>query len=85
MTHALKTWPEYFKEVQSGKKTFEVRKNDREFKEGDRVLLQEYDIVNEKYTGKELEFRIGYILNGVGSEFGIKKGYCVFTLERIEN
>ena len=50
MTHALKTWPVYFKAVKEGSKTFEVRKDDRKFHVGDKVLLQEYDL-EEGFTG----------------------------------
>ena len=78
MTHALKTWPEYFKKVKSGEKNFELRKNDRNFKVGDKVLLQEYDPETEKYTGEEIDFRIGYILDLTA--FGIKKDFVVFSL-----
>lgn len=64
MTHALKTWPEYFKEVQNGRKNFEVRKADRAFKMGDRLLLQEYNPNTKEYTGEEYESEIAYILWG---------------------
>lgn len=70
-THELKIWPEYFEAVKEGRKTFEVRENDRHFKEGDTVVLKEFcpptndhrygrDMCN-KYTGNELTFRIGYV------------------------
>lgn len=78
MTHALKTWPEYFKEVSSGNKKFEVRKNDRPFKVGDTLILQEYDPQSKQYTGNELTFKIAYILNGPG--MGIYKDFCVMSL-----
>ena len=42
MTHHLKTKPEYFQAVINGKKPFEIRLNDRDFKQGDRVILEEY-------------------------------------------
>jgi len=45
MTHALKTWPEYFQAVAERGKTFEVRKADRPFKVGETLLLQEWDNV----------------------------------------
>lgn len=39
-THELKILPKYFSEVYSGNKTFEVRKNDRNFKVGDMLILK---------------------------------------------
>ena len=42
MIHHLKTKPEYFQAVINGKKPFEIRYNDRNFKTGDRVILEEY-------------------------------------------
>jgi len=42
MVHDLKTWPLYFAAVSSGKKTFEIRKNDRDFKVGDILILKEF-------------------------------------------
>lgn len=40
--HRLKTWPEYFTQVWDGHKTFEIRIDDRGYKVGDVLLLQEY-------------------------------------------
>ncbi len=77
-THYLKTWPEFFKEIKSGDKPFEVRKNDRDFKKGDTLYLMEYDPIKESYTGRTLCFEAGYIL--YGPAFGIEKDYCVISL-----
>ncbi len=83
MTHALKTWPEYFKLQESGEKTFELRKDDRDYKVGDKFLSQEFDATTSKYTGKETMYTISYILRD--SEFsGVKKGYCILQLKAIE-
>jgi len=51
----LKTWPEYFDLLISGEKNFEVRKNDHDFKVGDKLILQEWDPKTEKYTGHSTE------------------------------
>ncbi len=84
MVHELKTWTEYFELVESGKKPFELRKNDRNFLPGHELLLREYDKKTEEYTGRTLKRRIIYVLKGVGSEyFGLKKGYCIMSLEII--
>lgn len=84
MTHALKTWPEYYKAVESGEKTFEVRKADRPFRVGEILLLQEYDPGAGAYTGAECKRLITYILKGVG-EFGLCEGYCVMGLKEPEH
>ncbi len=76
--HQLKTLPEFFQVVGS-LKPFEVRKDDRSFKVGDTLWLQEW---TEKagYTGLSKQFKVGYILRG--EKWGIMDGYCVMGLER---
>lgn len=74
--HELKTRPEYFQAVWDGRKTFEVRKNDRDFKVGDAVKLVEYS-ESEGYTGSALVKTITYILDD--PEF-VKEGYVVLGL-----
>lgn len=39
----LKIKPEYFQAVIDGRKPFEIRKNDRNFKVGDEIYLDEYE------------------------------------------
>lgn len=64
LEHELKTLPEYFKAVVENKKTFEVRKNDRNFKVGDILILKEWTPENN-YTGNEISKKITYILNNL--------------------
>ncbi|MEE1897096.1 DUF3850 domain-containing protein [Flavobacterium rakeshii] len=70
-THELKTLPEYFEAVHNGTKNFEVRKNDRDFKLGDTLILKEFipknhygenKPIKDTYTGRELQTEITYIL-----------------------
>jgi len=82
MTHALKTWPEYFEAISSGFKTFEVRKDDRKFNSGDVVLLQEYDNKTEEYTGAEWTGEITYIMRDPAF---VKKGFVIFGIKEIES
>lgn len=51
MIHELKCLPEYFEALASGKKTFEIRKNDRGFKVGDLIALNEFEPTDEPYEG----------------------------------
>lgn len=76
--HELKISPKYFGDVYEGKKNFEIRKDDRDFKVGDLITLREYD--NGQYTGREIKnIPIGYILRNV-PEYGLKDGYCILGI-----
>lgn len=73
--HELKILPEYFNEVMSRTKSFELRKDDRGYKIGDWLKLKEYE--GGKYTGRESDyFRISYILKDC-PEYGLMPGYCI--------
>jgi hypothetical protein len=76
--HELKTCKEYFEEVFMGRKTFEVRKNDRNFQKGDILILKEWDNEKQEYTGRQMARGISYILN-VG-QFGVENGFVVMAL-----
>lgn len=78
MNHELKTWPECYQAMANKIKTFEVRKNDRDFKVGDYLILEEWDPETKKYTGNRMDASIDYILGG--GEFGIKKDYVVMSI-----
>jgi len=84
MVHELKTWTEYFRLVESGKKPFELRKNDRGFLPGHLLLLREYDPQSQTYTGRTLRRKITYVLQGKEAEvFGLNPGFCVMGLAEI--
>lgn len=76
--HDLKIASVYFEAVQEGRKTFEVRKNDRNFQNADTVCLKEWNEENG-YSGREMEFRIGYVLP-LDKFYGPQNDYVVFSL-----
>jgi ASC-1-like (ASCH) protein len=61
MTHELKCWPEFFKEVKEGRKKFEFRINDRNYKVGDYLILKEWDNKKQCYTGEICSRYVSYI------------------------
>jgi len=74
--HHLKTETEYYQAIERGKKKFELRKNDRDFKVGDMLYLEE--TVKGEYTGRILPpFEIMYILTG--GKYGLNIGYCIIN------
>ncbi len=84
--HQLKTWGRYFDAVADGRKTFEVRRNDRAFQTGDVIERARMDNEGRYYShGSDghlsrvtLRKRITYLLQG--GQFGIEPGYCVLGL-----
>jgi hypothetical protein len=83
--HALKTWPGFFDDVMSGKKNFEVRKNDRNYQEGDVLRLEEWMPENEgpggAYTGRKFSLLVTSVLRG--PILGIREGWCVMGVRAI--
>lgn len=79
MNHVLKIWPAYFKDVRSGKKTWELRRDDRQFSEGDTLVLMEWDPVPKEYTGEVERRRVTYVARGGA----IPDGFCCMSIEPI--
>jgi hypothetical protein len=73
--HELKTWPAFFRATWDGRKTFDIRLNDRDFEVGDSLLLREYDPEDNTYTGRSVMRRVVYI-----TEWNQKLGYIVMGL-----
>lgn len=56
--HSLKVWPEYFQDLYMGRKTFELRYDDRDFRTGDTVALMEWKPRKREFTGRVVEKKI---------------------------
>ncbi len=56
-----KIWPEYFDAVASGKKKYELRLNDFDVKEGDTLILEEWNPETKEYTGRRVEKKVTYV------------------------
>ena len=76
--HTLKTWPEQFQAVCRGEKTFEWRKDDRGFEEGDTLVLAEWDPIEADYTGPTAVFTVGYVLRH--PDFDTPDGWVILSL-----
>lgn len=84
----LKTWPAYFHHIWDGRKTFELRRDDRGFAKGDKFTLREWEnrAGIDDYSGREIDIRISYVMRGatLGNERPIKPGFCIFSFEVLE-
>lgn len=76
--HYLKCWPEYFQAVIDGRKTFEVRKKKKNFRTGDRIMLQEYTRQEPiEFTGRFIFYRVTYVLENF---IGLNDQYVVLGM-----
>lgn len=75
--HELKIYPQFWRELVAGRKPFEVRRDDRNFRVGDTVSLKEYD-PKVGFTGHGPYIReITFILRHEDFPNGVPVGYCV--------
>lgn len=83
MKHTLKILSSFFQAIADGKKTFEIRLNDRGFNAGDTIVLREisadHEILPGSCTGREALAEIGYV-----TTFHQEPGYVVFSLLNVQ-
>lgn len=85
--HHLKIWPEEFQRVLERKKTFEYRKNDRDFQQGEFLMLEEYEpiysarhpktVIDGRYTGRKV---ICFVPGILAEGFGLPEGYVCLSI-----
>lgn len=81
----LKTDPEVFQAAWDGRKTFEIRFNDRDFQVGDSLYLLETQHTGEEmragaplvYTGRTQMKVVSHVLTG----YGLAPGWCCLSFE----
>ena len=87
--HELKILHKYLLDVDLGNKTFELRKNDRDYQVGD--LIRFIDIREDDSTAKnQIEpnidentlYRITYVLKDV-EKYGLDKDYCILAIKKL--
>lgn len=76
--HELKILPRFYNDIINKEKNFEIRRNDRDFKVGDILILREF--VSGEYTGRECRKQIQYILKGDGT-YGLNPLYCILSIK----
>ena len=60
MRHDVKIWPQYLDAIVDGRKTYEIRKNDRGYQVGDQLLLREWDPGSETYSSRTVLAEVTY-------------------------
>ena len=75
-THDIKIASSYYEDIISGKKKFELRKNDRGYKVGDSLKMLEF--ADGKHTGRTIDADIIYMLEDYT---GLEEGYCILGID----
>ena len=78
-THEVKLAASWWNDITSGKKRFELRKNDRGYKVGDKLLMQEY--AAGAFTGRTIVADITYMLE---EYTGLTEGYAILGIELLK-
>lgn len=79
--HDLKCVTEPFQAKWDKKKSWEFRKNDRDFKVGDLLLEKEYDPITDTYSGREILEEVIWILPG--GQFGVPDDCVIMSTKEI--
>lgn len=82
MVHDLKCWTGMFEDMFNGRKTFDLRKDDRGYREGDLLRQREFiaaDDTGGVYTGRELRQRVTYVMRG--PMLGLQAGWVIMSVE----
>lgn len=76
----------FFQEILEGKKKFELRLADFECKEGDILILEEWNTKTSAYTGRTLKKRVNYVMKSKDLNYWSKEdiekyGFQVIQLD----
>lgn len=83
-THELKSWSRFFDPIVTGDRRHELRRNDRDYRVGDRLVLREFDESLGSYTGRECTAVVTSITSqdepcAVSAE-GLNPDFCILTI-----
>ena len=85
--HRLKTDKDVFDQVWAGAKTFEIRKNDRDYQLGDLLILMETVYSGDQmlsgspleFTDRRIECDVTSLLQG--PIYGLQAGWCIMSVK----
>lgn len=80
--HELKIKEEFYRDIILGLKTFEIRKNDRDYQLKDLIRFR-IVFVNGDISEKDDLFKITYILRDA-EQYGLQEGYCILGIKKVK-
>lgn len=79
--HRVKCYSRWFAEVTTGMKQFEIRRNDRDYKPGE--LLELNETVDAEYTNRAALYEITSVMLDSDFPDGIKSGFAVLGIRPV--
>lgn len=80
MFHHLKIYPDFFESIIDGSKTFEIRKNDRDYHVGDYLYLNEY-FPKKGYSYRFIKVLVTYVFS---DSLYVKDGFVILGIRRVK-
>lgn len=81
-THHLKTWPVHYREILAGRKTFELRLNDRDYRVGDTLVLEEYEPGRTGFfTGHKMRKVVTHMLGAELPHPGLRANFVIMSIQ----
>lgn len=75
--HYLKVGASYLEEIESGERTFDIRKMDKDYKKGDILSMLEFK--DGRNTGRIVQTEVTFILT---EHTGLEEGYCIMAIKK---
>lgn len=83
--HTVRSWAHFFDAIAAGKKTHDLRKDDRNYQVGDVLRLERFDNINGHATGETVDVDVTYITNRNApcafSSSVVEPGYCILSIQ----
>lgn len=83
--HDVKSWSPFFQAIKRGHKVHDLRKNDRDYRVGDQIVLREYLPFEGRFTGDTYRVLITYITNNdypcAYSSHALDRGYAILSIK----
>jgi hypothetical protein len=90
VTHELRSWSHLFEPICRGVKLHDLRKDDRRYRVGDILRLQEYDPGKGAYTGLHCDVEVTYITGRsegqspcAFSSVVLDPGYVILSIKKV--
>ncbi len=81
--HHLKVKNQWLVPLERRKKTCELRKNDRDFRVDDYIILKPIDKYDGAWQNCDIVAKVTHVLHHEDFPFGLTDGYCILSISKL--